>query len=49
MILTVEFFLGLIAAFVIGYAIAKALEKIFHWNLKETDLNDLDLNKHKKV
>ncbi len=27
MILTVEFFLGLIAAFIIGYLIASALEK----------------------
>jgi hypothetical protein len=49
MVLTVEFFLGLTAAFIIGYAIASVLEKIFHWNLKETDLNDLDLNKHKKI
>ena len=49
MVLTVEFFLGLIIAFVIGYAIAKVLEKMFHWDLKESDMNDLNLNKHKKV
>jgi hypothetical protein len=45
MLLTVEFFLGLIAAFIIGYAIASVLEKIFQWNLNESGLNDLNLNK----
>jgi hypothetical protein len=35
MILTVEFFLGLVAAFLIGYLLATALEKIFHINLEE--------------
>jgi hypothetical protein len=49
MVLTVEFFLGLIVAFIIGYAIASVLEKIFHWNLKESDLNNLNLNKSKKL
>jgi hypothetical protein len=49
MVLTLEFFLGLIAAFIVGYAIAKALEKIFHWDLKESGTNDLNLNKSEKV
>jgi hypothetical protein len=35
MILTVEFFLGLIATFIIGYLLAIVLEKIFHINLEE--------------
>jgi hypothetical protein len=48
MIVTVEFFFGLIAVFLIGFIIATALEKIFHINFDEPINDELDLDKSKK-
>jgi hypothetical protein len=48
MMLTFEFFIGLFAVYFIGYLIAAALEKKFHINLDESELNDLDFSKTKK-
>jgi len=46
--LTVEFFLGLIAVFFIGYLIATCLEKIFHLTLDESKWHDLNYYKSNK-
>jgi hypothetical protein len=48
MLLTVEFFIGLIAFFFIGYLIAIGLEKIFHLTLDESKWQNLGLHKSKK-
>jgi hypothetical protein len=48
MVLTVEFFLGLIAAFFIGYSVATALEQIFHISLDLSKMHTLQPNKSKK-
>jgi hypothetical protein len=48
MILTIEFFLGLIATFFIGYLIASALEKIFKITLDLSNWHNQKLNKKKK-
>jgi hypothetical protein len=42
MIVTVEFFFGLLIVFLIGFAIAKVLERIFHVNLDESEKHDLN-------
>jgi hypothetical protein len=36
MIITIEFFIGIIVVFLIGYLIAIALEKIFHIHLNNS-------------
>jgi hypothetical protein len=46
--LTVEFFLGLIAAFFIGYLVAAALEQIFHISLDLSEMHKLLTNNSKK-
>jgi hypothetical protein len=40
MILVLEYFIGIIAAFAIGYVLATLLEKIFHLTLIESDKNE---------
>lgn len=49
MLVTVEFFLGLIAVFFIGFLIATALEKIFHTNFEEPDSDNVNIHDPKKV
>jgi hypothetical protein len=48
MILTVEFFLGLLVVFLIGFAIAAVLERVFHINLNESEKDNLNLSREKK-
>lgn len=48
MLLTFEFFFGLIVVFLIGFAIAAVLERIFHINLDESEKHDLNLSRVKK-
>jgi ammonia channel protein AmtB len=48
MLLTVEFFIGLIAFFFIGYLIATGLEKIFHLTLDESEWQNLKPDKSNK-
>jgi len=40
MLLILEYFLGIIAAFAIGYALATLLEKIFNLTLIESDKDE---------
>jgi hypothetical protein len=48
MTLTIEFFIGLILIFVIGFTIAAVFERIFHINLDESEIDNLNLSKAKK-
>lgn len=48
MILTVEFFFGLFAAYFIGYLISIALEQIFHITLDLSKMQTLPSNNSKK-
>jgi hypothetical protein len=48
MIVTVEFFLGLIAVFLFGYLIATILEKIFHINFDEPGSDEFNSDDSKK-
>lgn len=47
MLLPLEFFLGLVVAFVIGYLIAIGLERIFHLTLDESEWQNLKSQKQK--
>jgi len=47
MVLTAEFILGLIVAFIIGYLIAMGLERIFHLTLDESEWQNLKSYKQK--
>jgi|WetSurMetagenome_2_1015567.scaffolds.fasta_scaffold1032444_2 hypothetical protein len=40
MFFIIEFFLGIIAVFLVGYILALALEKIFHINLNPDHKNE---------
>jgi uncharacterized membrane protein len=48
MILTAEFFFGLLVVFLIGFVIAAVLERIFHINLDESEKHALNPSRAKK-